>query len=110
MSLVGESLLGGIMSEEISMNDAVRRAISTLKELLAKDRICNVALEEIEKETGTSGDWLITVGYDTAKEPPKRQIAMPSLFYEAPPETERKYKIMRLKPDGELVSMKIRVA
>jgi hypothetical protein len=99
------------MSEEISMNEAVRQAISTVKELLANDQIRNVALEEIEKERGESRDWLITVGYDTPKAVQKRQTAMPSLFlHEAPPETERKYKIMRINRDGQFVSMKIREA
>jgi hypothetical protein len=102
---------GGIMSEEISMNEAVRRAISTVKELLANDQIRNVALEEIEKESSASRDWLITVGYDTPRAVQKRLSPMSALLLNGPePETERKYKIMRINPDGQFVSMKIRNA
>jgi len=95
------------MSEAISMNEAVQRAISTVKELLANDQIRNVALEEIEKERVESRDWLITVGYDTPKAVQKRLSPMSALLLHEP-ETERKYKIMRINSDGQFVSMKIR--
>jgi len=99
------------MSEDISMSEAVQKAISTVKELLANDQLRNVALEEIEKDKPVSGDWLITVGYDIPKAVQKRQTAIPAMFiHESPLETERKNKIMRINRHGEFVSMKIREA
>ena len=93
----------------IGVQEAVKKAFEHARSLLGEEVFQreNVALEEVDKDPA-SGNWLVTIGYDSPnqvrKETYQFHIKTGEEFRK-----ERVYKIFCIsKADGSLINMKIR--
>lgn len=91
----------------IDVKQAVKKAFSTVEELMPEDQLHNLALEEVVFDDKRK-QWCITLGYDSPRVI-KKTSPPDLLFGTMTEETERKYKIFRISArTGAFVSMKIR--
>jgi len=93
----------------IEVKEAVQKAFDYAKSLLEYEVFSrgNVALEEVEKDS-SSGNWLVTIGYDSPSQVRKETYQFHIKTGEEY-RTERVYKIFCISAqDGSLISMKIR--
>jgi hypothetical protein len=88
----------------VSIRDASLTAVSAVEELFEGQSLSNVLFEEVDKD-GT-GNWLITVGFDRRIDRPGMRLGQAIADARS---TERKYKVVKIDPDGELLSVKDRL-
>jgi hypothetical protein len=88
----------------VSIRDASLTAVSAVEELFEGQSLSNVLFEEVDKDA--TGNWLITVGFDRRVDRPGMRLGQAIADARA---TERKYKVVKIDPDGELLSVKDRL-
>jgi hypothetical protein len=95
----------------MDMKEAVSSAKAYVREAFSDDRIINLGLEEVEYDP-TDREWLVTIGFSRPWDRPKRS-AVSSAFFpvesDAPPEPlNREYRIVRIRDNGEVLSVRLR--
>jgi hypothetical protein len=89
-----------------TVKEAVRIAVDEVTVLFDSQQISGVLLEEVDRSP--EGDFLITVGFDRPSlsrgNPASLGSALSSLRAK-----DRVYKVVRLKPSGDIVSIKDRM-
>lgn len=95
----------------MDVKSAVAAAKAYIRDTFAEDQIINVGLEEVEYDLD-DGEWLITIGFSRPWDRPRRSAfsAIPLLpGEERPPDPlNREYRIVRVKSDGTVSSVKLR--
>ena len=86
----------------IDVKTAVGIAVRYIQELLPKERLRDLRLEEVER-TDDNEHWLVTLGYSTRTDPSTPFEALGG------PRFEREYKVFKVSAQsGEVTFMKIR--
>ncbi|HGM5002518.1 TPA: hypothetical protein ACKPZR_003472 [Serratia marcescens] len=87
----------------MEVKDAVKTAISYVKDLYADENITNVGLEEVVQD-GPGPAWVVTVGFSRPWDFPTQSFAT-TLQGRNP---TRQYKAVKIDGNGKVVAVKIR--
>lgn len=87
----------------MDVKDAVKKAVSYIKELYEDEGAKNFGLEEVVKDRYT-GEWTVTVGFSRPWDFPQQSFAT-AIQGRNP---NRQYKVVTLSDAGEVLSVKIR--
>lgn len=88
----------------VTIKEAARIAVDAVQDLFDDQVISNVRFEEVDKNS--TGDWLITVGFDRKVD--KKSTVLGGALGQFMP-TERKYKVARIDSAGDVQSVKDRL-
>ena len=96
------------MAATISVKEAVQNAFDYIRDLIPKNQLKNLMLEEVEFHQSRN-EWLITVGYDSFHDIEKIDPTSIFVGQRVIKERKRVYKIIRINAsNGSVISMKIR--
>ena len=87
----------------MNVKEAVRAAKSYVADVFGEEGLTNLGLEEVERDEG-AGAWRVTVGFSR----PWNSVRNPLTAITGDAAPRRTYKVVSIRDDGEVLSVKRR--